>query len=191
MPNLVNRLVVRDLAKDFEGADGLILVSYAGLNAVENETLRDKLAEKGCELLMVRNSLARLVLKQRGFDLSDDTFQGNTAVAFGSAEAVLHAAKAFQSPETKKVNKVKVRAGVLEGRLLSPAEVVELAGVPDRPTLQAKMLSCLIGPPRGLVSTMNAVSSGLVRLLQARADQLQKAAPATESPAGPAVEPAA
>lgn len=186
MPNLVNRLLVRDLAKDFAGADGLIVVSYAGLNAVENETLRDKLAEKGCELLMVRNSLARLVLEQRGFEVSDETLKGNTAVAFGSAEAVLHAAKAFQSPETKKVNKVKVRAGVLEGRLLSPAEVVELAGVPDRPTLQSKLLGCLSGPPRGLASTMNAVPSGLVRLLQARADQLQKAAPAAE----PAAEPA-
>jgi len=186
MPNLVNELLVRDLSTDFEGAEGIILVGYGGLNAVENETLRDKLAEKGCQLLMVRNSLARLVLKKRGFELPDDALQGNTAVAFGSSEAVLHAAKTFQSPETKKVNKVKVRAGVLEGRLLSSVEVVELAGVPDRPTLQAKLLGCLSGPPRGLVSTMNAVSSGLVRLLQARADQLEKNAGQAADAATPA-----
>jgi large subunit ribosomal protein L10 len=187
MPNLVNRLLVRDLTKDFADADGLIVVSYGGLNAVENETLRDKLAEKGCELLMVRNSLARLVLKQRGFEVGDEALKGNTAVAFGSSEAVLHAAKAFQSPETKKVNKVQVRAGVLEGRLLSPAEVVELAGVPDRPTLQAKILGCMSGPPRGIVSAMNAVPSALVRLLKARADQLEKNA----GPAADAAAPAA
>jgi ribosomal protein L10 len=70
MPSLINRLIVKDLAKAFESADGLILVTYGGLTAVENETLRDKLAEKGCEMRLVRNALAHLVLKQRGYELS-------------------------------------------------------------------------------------------------------------------------
>lgn len=178
MPNLINRLIVRDLAAAFEGAEGLIVVTYGGLTAVENETLRDTLAEKGCELRLVRNALAKLVLKQRGHELADGALLGNTAIAYGSSEAVLHAAKAFQSAATKKLNKVQVRAGVLEGRLLSSAEVVELADVPDRPTLQSKLLGCLTGSPRGLVATMNAVPSGLVRLLQARADQLAQTADA-------------
>lgn len=185
MPSLINRLIVRDLAAAFESADGLILVTYGGLTAVENETLRDQLAEKGCEMRLVRNSLAHLVLKQRGFELASDALVGNTAVAFGSAEAVIHAAKTLNSAETKKLNKVKVRVGVLEGRLLSPADVVELGGVPDRPTLQAKILGCMSGPPRGLVTSMNAVPSALVRVLKARADQLEKAAP-PENAAAPA-----
>jgi large subunit ribosomal protein L10 len=176
MPNLINRLIVRDLAAAFEKAEGLVVVTYGGLTAVENETLRDKLAEKGCELRLVRNALAQLVLEQRGFEVASDTLVGNIAIAYGSSEAVLHAAKTFNSADTKKLNKVAVRAGVLEGRLLSPAEVVELADVPDRPTLLAKILGCISGPPRGLVTTMNAVPSGLVRVLQARADQLEKAA---------------
>jgi large subunit ribosomal protein L10 len=176
MPSLINRLIVRDLAAAFEGAEGLILMTYGGLTAVENETLRDKLAEKGCELRLVRNSLARLVLAQRGHELGDAHFAGNVAIAFGSAEAVIHAAKALNSAETKKLNKVAVRAGVLEGRLLSPADVVQLADVPDRATLQAKILGCMSGPPRGIVSAMNAVPSALVRVLKARADQLATSA---------------
>jgi large subunit ribosomal protein L10 len=176
MPSLINRLIVQDLAAAFAGAEGLVLVSYGGLTAVENETLRDKLAEKRCELRLVRNALARLVLKQRGHELPEAAFTGNVAIAFGDAEAVIHAAKALTSAETKKLNKVVVRAGVLEGRLLSPADVAELADVPDRVTLQAKLLGCLSGPPRGLVSAMNAVPSALVRVLQARAEQLEKSA---------------
>jgi len=176
MPSLINRLIVRDLASAFADAEGLILVTYGGLTAVENETLRDKLAEKGCELRLVRNSLAHLVLKQRGYELAGDLLAGNTAAAFGTAEAVIHAAKTLTSAETKKLNKVTVRVGVLEGRLLSPADVIQLADVPDRATLQAKILGCMSGPPRGIVSAMNAVPSALVRVLQARADQLEKAA---------------
>ena len=69
MPSLINRLIVKDLAAAFQGAEGLIILTYGGLTADENETLRDKLAEKGCELRLVRNALAQLVLKQRGHDV--------------------------------------------------------------------------------------------------------------------------
>jgi len=172
MPNLVNQLVVRDLSAAFEKAEGLIVIGYAGLNAVENETLRDKLAEKGCELRMVRNALARLVLHQRGWELAEDSFAGNTAIAFGDAEAVIHAAKVLASAEVKKVGKAKARAGVLEGRLLGPADVAQLADVPDRTTLQARLLGCISGPARGLVSVLNGLPAGLARVTQARADRL-------------------
>lgn len=174
MPNLVNRLVVRELTAAFEGAEGLILVAWGGLNAVENETLRDKLAEKGCALRVVRNSLARLVLQQRGFELGLDVLTGNTAIAYGSTEAVLHAAKLFASAEVQRAGKVAVRAGALEGRLLGVADIAQLAEVPDRATLQARMLGCVSGPARGLVGTLNAVPSSLVRVLKARADQLEQ-----------------
>jgi len=178
MPSLINRLIVRDLATAFQGAEGLIILTYGGLTAVENETLRDKLAEKGCELRLVRNALAQLVLKQRGHDVPSEHFVGNVAIAFGNAEAVIHAAKVMNSAETKKLKKATVRLGLLEGKLLTAVDVVELGGVPDRPTLQSKLLGCLTGPQRGIVSTMNAVPSALVRVLQARADQLEKSAEA-------------
>jgi len=178
MPSLINRLIVRDLASAFQGAEGLIVLTYGGLTAVENETLRDKLAEKGCELRLVRNALAQLVLKQRGHDVPSEHFVGNVAIAFGNAEAVIHAAKVMNSAETKKLKKATVRLGLLEGKLLTAVDVVELGGVPDRPTLQSKLLGCLTGPQRGIVSTMNAVPSALVRVLQARADQLEKSAEA-------------
>jgi len=166
MPSLINRLIVRDLATAFQAADGLIVLTYGGLTAVENETLRDKLAEKGCELR----------LKQRGHDVASEHFVGNVAIAFGNAEAVIHAAKVLNSADTKKLKKATVRLGLLEGKLLTAADVVQLGDVPDRPTLQSKILGCLSGPPRGLVTTMNAVPSALVRVLQARADQLEKSA---------------
>src|SRR5436853_5453806 len=102
MPNLVNRLVVQELTQEFQGSEGLLVVSYGGLNAKDNEGLRDKLAEKGAKLTLVRNSLARLVLKERGFELAGDILLGNTAIAYGKAEAVVHAAKIFTSAEVKK-----------------------------------------------------------------------------------------
>jgi len=173
MPNVVNRLVVQELTHEFKDAEGMVIVSWGALNAVENETLRDKLAEKGCKLTLVRNSLARLVLKEQGFEVAEGVITGYTAIAYGKAEAALHAAKMFSAADVKKAGKVKIRAGVLEGRLLSASDAAALADVPDRKTIEGKLVSCLVGPSRSLVSLVNQVPSGLVRVLQARAEKLE------------------
>lgn len=175
MPSLVNRLVVRELTGEFERAEGLIVVTWGGLGAKDNEGLRNKLAEKGCELKLVRNSLARLVLKERGYEVGADVLTGNVAIAYGGAEAVLAAAKILTSAEVKKVGKVKIRAGVLEGRLLGAADAEALSNVPDRRTLNGKVASLVVSGPRNVVGTLNAVPSSFVRLLNARASQLEKA----------------
>ena len=175
MPNVVNRLVVQELTHEFKDAEGMVLVSWGALNAVENETLRDKLAEKGCKLTLVRNSLARLVLKQQGFEVGDEMIKGNTAIAYGKAEGVVHAAKMFTAADVKKAGKVKIRGGVLEGKLLDANDAAALANVADRKTLEGQLVGLMAGPARSLVSLVNQVPSGLVRVLQARAEALEKA----------------
>ena len=178
MPNLVNRLVVQELTQELASAEGMLVVSFGGLTVKESEGLRGSLAKQGIALRMIRNSLARRVLAERGFELSPEMLAGNTAIAYGRTEAAIHAAKLMTSPEVKKAGKIQVRAGVLEGRLLGAEDAAALAGVPDRPTLHAKILGCLVGPSRGIVGTLNAVPASLVRLLQARADQLAASTPA-------------
>lgn len=174
-PNVVNRLVVRELTNELEGAEGLVVVSWDALVAKENEGLRNKLAAKGGKLTLVRNSLARLVLKQRGFEVGEGVLKGNTAIAYGNAEATVHAAKLFTAADVKKAGKVKIRAAVLEGRLLDASDAAALADVPDRKTLEAQIVGCMAGPARGFVTLVNQVPSSLVRLLKARAEQLEKA----------------
>lgn len=175
MPNVVNRLVVQELTKAFEQAEGMIVVSFGGLTVKESEGLRNKMAEKGVKLRMVRNSLAQRVLKERGLELGDQALSGNTAIAYGKAEAAIHAAKLFTAADVKKAGKVNVRAGMIEGKVLGAQDAVSLADVPDRNTLNAKILGCISGPPRGMVSVLNGPTSSLVRLLKARADKLEQA----------------
>lgn len=175
MPNLVNQLVLKELQKELGTSDGMVIASFGGLTVKESEALRNELAKKGAGLTMVRNSLARRVLAERGFEIADGLLAGNTAIAFGSTESAIHASKALQSPEVKKAGKVKIRAGVLEGKLLSAAEAVAMASVPDRNTLNSQLLGLLQGPGRSLAFLVNAVPGGTARVLKARADQLEKA----------------
>ena len=173
MPNLVNRLVVEEYRRKFDAAQGMIFVSMAGLSVAEVENIRGALADQGVELQMLRNSLAAHVLGEQGYSFADSFFVGNLALAHGSAEAAIHAAKVFASPEVKKVGKVAFRGGVLDRSVLSASEAEQLASVPDKNTLRARLLSCLQGPSRGLVSALNGLPGGLVRVINAHAEKAQ------------------
>lgn len=174
MPNLVNRLVVKELQNDLGKAEGMVIVSFGGLTVKESEALRNHLAKKGAGLTLVRNSLARVVLAERGFEVGDDLLKGNTAIAFGDSESAIHASKVFQSAEVKKAGKVKIRGAVLEGKLLGAKDATALADVPDKKTLQGKLVGLLVSGPRNLAMLLNAVPAGQARLLKARADQLEQ-----------------
>jgi large subunit ribosomal protein L10 len=175
MPNLVNRLVLEDLRREFKDAEGMLVVSFGGLTVKQSEGLRGQMALKGIKFSMVRNSLAQVALKERGLSMPASAFLGNTGIAYGKAEAAIHAAKLLTTPEVKKAGKVKIRLGLLEGKILEGKDAEALAGVPDRATLQARILACISGPQRGLVAVINAGPAGTARLLQARADQLEQA----------------
>ena len=171
MPNLVNQLVMNELKDEFADAEGMVVVSFGGLTVEEAENLRGSLASKGVSFRMVRNKLARRALADRGLDFGDDAFVGNTGIAYGDAEAAINAAKIFSEKEIKALGKVAFKAGVLEGDVLDSKSSAALADVPDRDTLNAKLLGCLSGPARGLAMVINGVPSATARVLQARADQ--------------------
>ena len=172
MPNLVNRMVVRQLTREFQAAEGMVVISYGGLTVAENESLRDGLAAKGVRLRMVSNRLARIVLREQGLHFPDDAFKGNTAIALGTTEGTIGAAKVLTEKGVKKSGKVKLRAGMLEGTVLDAKSAEALAGLPDKKTVQAQILGVIAGPARGLVSVFNGLPGGMARVLQARADKL-------------------
>lgn len=170
MANLVNTLVCREYADEFRDADGMLFVSFGGLTVGESSNLRKELAAQGIKFRMIRNSLAARVLKERGRELPGHALVGNTAVAYGEAEHAILAAKVLSTPAVKKAGKVQLKAGVLEGRVIDAADAAALADIPDRATLRARVLGCIAGPARGLVSVLNAVPAGVTRVLQAHVD---------------------
>ena len=170
MPNVVKKLVTARYEQTFQRAEGLLLVSLAGLTVAESEALRATLDEKGAGLSMVKNSLARRVLADKGYEFDGEVLSGNVAIAYGSTEATITAAKVFSKSELKKAGKVALRAGVLEGNALSPEDAEALAEVPDKDTLRAQLVGVIQAPLRGLAASLAAVPGGLARVVQAHVD---------------------
>ena len=170
MPSFVKELIHQELTDAFDGVEGFVMVSFGGLSVEETEGIRDGVAAAGAGFKMVHNKIARRVLADKGLDFPEDTFKGNTGIAFGDAEATISAAKVLTSKEVKETGKVKVKGGMLENNVLDASDAKQLADVPDRDTLRAMMLGAISGPARSLVATVNAVPGGLARVLQAHAD---------------------
>jgi large subunit ribosomal protein L10 len=168
-------MVVRELAEEFQDAEGMLVVSFAGLGVAETETLRSDLAAKGIRFRMVRNRLALRVLSERGVEFDAKVLSGNTAIAYGDAEAAIGAAKILTTKELRKAGKVKVRAALLQGSVLDAGSAAALADVPDRETLRAQILGAISGPARALVCVLQAVPSATARVLQAHCDELAQA----------------
>ena len=172
MPNIVNKMVVRELTEEFKDAEGMVLVSFAGLTVEESDALRGKLAEKNVSFKMVRNSLARRVLAEKNLTFPDAAaLKGNTGVAYGDAEAAINAAKIFDDKAVRKAGKVTFKGAVLEGNALDAQSAKALADLPDRDTLHSMLLGVISGPARGLATVINAVPSSIARVIQAHVDE--------------------
>lgn len=170
MPNLINEMIKRELTDALSDAEGMVIVSLSGLTVAETEGLRVALAEQGVRLRMVRNRLARIVLRERGLEPPADLFVGNVAMAWGSPEETIHAAKVLAKSDARKAGKVAMRGGLLEGNLLDPAQATELADLPGRDELRSMMLGVISGPARKLVGLVNAPGASLARVIQAHVD---------------------
>ncbi|MBM3987234.1 MAG: 50S ribosomal protein L10 [Planctomycetes bacterium] len=181
MPNLVNNLIASEYDGLLSKAEGVLVISLGRVTVKELEPLRNKLAKDGARVRMVRTSLLRRAMAEKGFEASAEMLAGNTGIVYGALEATIAAAKLLTSPEVKKPGKITLRGAIFDGGLLGPKDALALADLPDKQTLRSQLVGCLVGPLRGLVTTLNALPSGTARVLQAKVDAA--GGPTAEAPA--------
>jgi large subunit ribosomal protein L10 len=147
----------------------IFLTDYQGLNAKGVSAIRRKLRESASGYRIVKNSLFELAAKGLEAEKLTEGLVGPTAMAH-TLEDPVAAAKALQE-FTKGPTAIKVKAGIVDGHLLSAAQVSELAKIPGKQQLYAMVVGGLQSPISGLVGTMQQMIGQLVFTLQAVADQ--------------------
>jgi len=147
----------------FRGSESAILVDFKGLNVPQVTELRRQLRGAKASYKVVKNTLAKRALKGTPFEPLSPFFQGTTAVAYTASDAVLLAKTLTAFAKTAPA--VVVKAAVVQGQAIKPAEVVELAAMPSRPELYARLLSVVQGPMVQIVSVLSAAPRNLVSVL--------------------------
>ena len=159
---------VAELTEKFGRARLAILTECVGLPVNEVTELRKQLRGVKAEYRIVKNTLAARAAEGTVLAELKAYLKGPTGVVIGYDDPVLptKVLKDFISAE-KRDQKIRMTAGVLEGKILQPAELAAVAKLPKKEVLIAMLLSAMQGPIRGVVYTLSAVLSKFVRVIAA------------------------
>ena len=159
---------VSEVGDTISASAGTVFLAYDALNVVDVNELRTKLYEAGCEMRVVPKRLLKIALAGANMTFNPMEHEGQMAVISGK-DGVSPAKVLFAFAKGKE--KLRLVAGILEGKEITSAEITALAKLPGRQELLGQLVGVLSGPMRGMVQVLSGVPRATVYVLQAIADQ--------------------
>jgi large subunit ribosomal protein L10 len=168
--------VIKTVKDRFERMTSAVFLDFTGMNVDAVTKLRDQFRKSGVEYRVVKNTLVRQAIKHHAWAKTlDKTLAGMTGVAWSYEDpsAAAKVLKAYRKDNA--TTKLKVKAGLIEGQLLS-ADAVEtqLATMPGKNELRASLLALFQAPAQQLLQQIQAPAQNLVYVLKAKEDAASK-----------------
>lgn len=154
---------VDELAKKLAEAKSAILTDFKGLDVQKMSRLRGLLREENVEYRVVKNTLTRRAAAAAGVLELQKHLEGPTALAFSYDDAVIAAKKLVEFAQENRV--LKIKAGLVEGRLVNGKDITELAKLPPKPVLLGMVAGGLLAPVSRLAYAFGAPLSGFANAL--------------------------
>ncbi|MEA2498399.1 MAG: large subunit ribosomal protein [Actinomycetota bacterium] len=168
---------VADITERFQGAEATLLTEYRGLRVADIAEVRNALREANAEYKVLKNTLARIAVREVGLDELVGMLEGPTAIVFCRGD-VAAAAKALDDA-AKKFPVISVKGGTLKGgRIFGAAEAKALASIEPREVLLAKVAMLANSPMQQTANVLSALLRNFGSMLAQVVDQKQSEAPA-------------
>ncbi|MFD0944154.1 50S ribosomal protein L10 [Savagea faecisuis] len=148
--------VVQEITDKMKESAAFIVVDYRGLSVAQATELRKQLREAGVDMTVYKNTMSRRAAESLGFEALNEFLTGPNAIAF-STEDVIAPAKVLNN-FAKENEQLEIKAGIIEGNLVSVDEIKALAELPSREGLLSMLLSVLQAPMRNFALATKAVA---------------------------------
>lgn len=167
--------LIKELAEKIKEAKSIVFADYKGLSVEEIKELRAKLREEGASFQIAKKTLIKIAAQEAGYEgIADEVMEGPVGAAF-SMEDEIAAAKILHN-FSKAHKNLKLRGAFFENRVLSVAETKELAILPGKEELLAKLVYMLKAPISGFHGALNNTIGGFVRVLDAIREKQEQSA---------------
>ena len=154
----LKKQAVADITKKFQDAKSVVVVNYTGLTVEQVTALRAQCRAANVDYCVLKNTLARRALDDLKITGLDDLLNGPSAFAFGMEDVVAPAKLISDFIEKSKTEVLTIKAGLMGTEVISAAKVGELAKVPSREVLLARLLGSLQSSVSGFVRVLDAIA---------------------------------
>jgi large subunit ribosomal protein L10 len=167
MPSQKNLDQIKDLKDKLTRAKSVVLADYRGLSVSLQQDLRQKILDAGGELLVIKNTLLKIALKEENFDFETlvDSFTGPTITLFAYEDSVAPIKALAEFAKEHELPQIK--AGFLSKDPLTKDQVEELAKLPTKLELLAKTVATVKAPLTGFVNILSGNIRNLIYALEA------------------------
>ncbi len=161
--------LVAGLADRLRRSRTLYVTDFTGLDVAKLTQLRRRLRAAGVEYVVVKNTLALRALGDANVSGLESQFAGPTGLVLAGADPVT--AAQVLAEFAKEFEKPAIKAGLVEGKAVTPDQVKRLAGLPTRNALLAQLGGALQAPMAGFAAALNGVLMNVVGALEALRNQ--------------------
>ncbi len=152
--------IVSEIKEKFQNAQSVVVVHYSGVTVEEVTKLRNQFRENGVEYCVLKNKLVDRALDELGISGLNEHLTGPNAFAFGMKDAVAPAKVICEFIEKNKKEKenLSVKGGLLDGQVMTEDGIKNLAKIPSRDVLLARLVGSIHSPVSKLVYCLDAIA---------------------------------
>jgi len=179
MSKRIKSLITTELQSKFKGAEAIVVIDYTGIDSKTTGGIRSDLRKKSVKMTVVRNALAAKALESAGLKGAGSLLTGTNAVVYGG-ESIVDVVKELVE-QAKKVEKLKIKGSVVEGKLLDSKATSALAKLPNKKELQSMIVGQILGPGRKIAGQLKGPAgklAGQIKAVEEKAKEKEGAAPA-------------